>query len=66
VFLATLEQIVPWAKSCGVIEPHYPKPGNGRPPVGMECMLSMFMVQQWFNLADTACEDALSTARFCP
>jgi IS5 family transposase len=44
---------------CAVIEPHYPKPGNGRGPVGLERMLRMYFVQQWFNLADAACEDAL-------
>jgi hypothetical protein len=32
-FLATMEQIVPWADLCAVIEPHYPKAGNGRPPL---------------------------------
>jgi transposase, IS5 family len=58
-FLATMEQIVPWAELCGVIEPHYPKAGNGRPPVGLERMLRMYFVQHWFNLADVACEDAL-------
>jgi IS5 family transposase len=42
-----------------VIEPHYPKAGNGRPPVGLERMLRMYFVQHWFNLADAACEDAL-------
>ena len=36
VFLATMEQIVPWAELCSVIEPHYPKRGNGRPPIGLE------------------------------
>jgi IS5 family transposase len=59
VFLATMEQIVPWAELCSVIEPHYPKAGNGRPPVGLERMLRMYFVQHWFNLADAACEDAL-------
>jgi IS5 family transposase len=58
-FLATMEQIVPWAELCSVIEPHYPKAGNGRPPVGLERMLRMYFVQHWFNLADAACEDAL-------
>jgi transposase, IS5 family len=58
-FLATMEQIVPWTDLCGVIEPHYPKAGNGRPPVGLERMLRMYFVQHWFNLADVACEDAL-------
>ena len=58
-FLATMEQIVPWQELCSVIEPHYPKAGNGRPPVGLERMLRMYFVQHWFNLADAACEDAL-------
>jgi transposase, IS5 family len=58
-FLATMEQIVPWAALCEVIEPHYPKAGSGRPPVGLERMLRMYFVQHWFNLADVACEDAL-------
>jgi IS5 family transposase len=58
-FLATMEQIVPWQALCEVIEPHYPKAGNGRPPIGLQRMLRMYFVQHWFNLADEACEDAL-------
>jgi len=58
-FLATMEKIVPWRELCAVIEPHYPKAGNGRPPIGLERMLRMYFVQHWFNLADAACEDAL-------
>ena len=38
-FLRTMETIVPWAALCQVIEPHYPKAGNGRPPIGLERML---------------------------
>jgi hypothetical protein len=34
-FLARMERRVPWAEMCGLIEPHYPKAGNGRPPVGL-------------------------------
>jgi IS5 family transposase len=58
-FLAQMEALVPWTELCSVIEPHYPKAGNGRPPVGLERMLRMYFVQHWFNLADEACEDAL-------
>ena len=58
-FLARMEALVPWSALCSVIEPHYPKAGNGRPPVGQERMLRMYFVQHWFNLADEACEDAL-------
>jgi IS5 family transposase len=58
-FLATRNHIVPWAELCAVIEPHYPKAGNGRPPVGLSRMLRMYFVQHGFNLADEACEEAL-------
>ncbi len=58
-FLPTMERLVPWAALCEVIEPHYPKAGNGRPPVGLEDMLRIHFVQRWFKLADAACEDAL-------
>jgi IS5 family transposase len=58
-FLARMQALVPWAQFCAVIEPHYPKAGNGRPPVGLERMLRMYLVANWFNLGDEACEDAL-------
>jgi IS5 family transposase len=41
VFLQMMNEIVPWTDLCAVIEPHYPKAGNGRPPVGLERMLRM-------------------------
>ncbi|MGF6640856.1 hypothetical protein OKW38_007117 [Paraburkholderia sp. MM5496-R1] len=34
-FLDTMNAIVPWAQLCAVIEPHYPKRGNGRPPIDL-------------------------------
>ena len=58
-FLAKMESLMPWAEFCALIEPHYPKAGNGRPPIGLERMLRMYWVANWFNLADEACEDAL-------
>jgi IS5 family transposase len=59
VFLETMHKIVPWAALCAIIEPHYPKRGNGRPPIGLERMLRIHFIQHWFNLADFACEEAL-------
>jgi len=59
VFLDTMHKIVPWKELCAIIEPHYPKRGNGRPPIGLERMLRIHFVQHWFNLADFACEEAL-------
>jgi len=58
-FLDAMDAIVPWAALCAVIEPHYPKAGNGRPPIGLERMLRIHLLQHWFNLADNAVEEAL-------
>jgi transposase, IS5 family len=58
-FLAEMNRVVPWPELCGLIEPVYPKPGNGRPPVGLERMLRIYFLQQWFNLSDPAVEEAL-------
>jgi len=58
-FLAEMQTLVPWAQLVALIEPHYPKPGNGRPPIGLERMLRIHLLQHWFNLADAACEEAL-------
>lgn len=43
-FLARMEALIPWAEFCTLIEPHYPKAGNGRPPVGLERMLRMYCI----------------------
>ena len=51
-FLKTREAIVPWVAVCEVIEPYYPKAGNGRPPIGLERMLRIHFIQHWFNFAD--------------
>ncbi|HEV2301299.1 MAG TPA: IS5 family transposase [Stellaceae bacterium] len=59
VFLSEMERVVPWAALCRLIEPHYPKPGNGRPPIGVERLLRLYFLQQWFNLSDPAVEEAL-------
>jgi len=60
VFLEKMEQVVPWSRLMEVIEPHYPKSGKrGRPPIGVERMLRMYFVQQWYGLADEAVEDAV-------
>ena len=59
-FLEKMEQVVPWSRLMAVIEPYYPKAGRrGRPPIGLERMLRMYFVQQWYGLADEAVEDAI-------
>ena len=54
-----MERVVPWAKLEALIDPVYPKAGNGRPPVGLARMLRVYLLQQWFNLSDPAVEEAL-------
>ena len=58
-FLAEMERVVPWRRLCRLIEPVYPKAGNGRPPIGLERMLRIYFLQHWFNLSAPAVEEAL-------
>ena len=58
-FVARMDKLMPWAALLALIEPYYPKAGNGRPPRSMSSMLRMYCIANWFNLADEACEDAL-------
>jgi IS5 family transposase len=51
--------VVPWRDLEALIEPYYPKAGNGRQPVGLSIMLRVYFLQQWFNLSDPGAEDAL-------
>jgi IS5 family transposase len=58
-FLAEMDAVVPWARLVALIEPHYPKAGNGTPPKPLEQMLRIYFMQQWFNLSDPQAEDSL-------
>jgi len=59
IFLARMEEVIPWTQLLAVLEPFYPKGERGRPPVGLERMLRVYFLQQWYGLADEALEDAL-------
>ncbi len=39
IFLSRMEHILPWQNMTAVIEPFYPKAGNGRRPYPLETML---------------------------
>jgi transposase, IS5 family len=58
-FLNTMEVLVRWTRLGALIEPHYPKAGNGRQPIGLSIMLRVYFLQQWFNLSAPGAEDAL-------
>jgi len=58
-FLADMEIVVPWDRLVALIEPHYPKGERGRPPMGIERMLRIYFLQQWYGLADELLEETI-------
>jgi IS5 family transposase len=58
-FLTEMDAIIPWPELLELIEPHYPKAGKGRPPLGLEKMLRIHFLQIWFNLSDPGAEEAI-------
>jgi IS5 family transposase len=58
-FLAEMDAVIPWAPILALIEPHYPKAGDGTQPMPLERMLRVYFMQQWFNLSDSAAEDSV-------
>jgi IS5 family transposase len=59
VFLAEMDQVVPWTALLALIEPHYPKAGRGRRPYPLATMLRIHFLQHWYALSDPAMEEAL-------
>ena len=60
IFLAEMEQVVPWKALLAKIDPHYPRSGRvGRPPNAMDTMLRIHLLQQWYALSDPGMEEAL-------
>ncbi|MDR2487946.1 MAG: IS5 family transposase [Desulfovibrio sp.] len=58
-FLRIMNQSIPWGEWVAYIEPYYPNGKRGRPPMGTEKMLRMYLLQCWFNLSDEGLEDAI-------
>ena len=58
--LGEIEALVPWTSLIEQIEPFYPRgKGRGRPPIGLERMLRMYIAQQCFGFSDEGAEDAI-------
>src|ERR1035438_10383260 len=53
-----MNQVAPWSELLALVEPFYPKAGNGRQPVGLAIMLRTYFLQQWFSLSDPGMEEA--------
>ncbi len=58
-FLAEMDGVISWERLIALIEPHYPKAGQGRQPLGLRKMLRIYFLQQWFNLSDPQAEEAI-------
>jgi len=58
-FLDEMEAAMPWAELLTLVAPHYSKGETGRKPVGLDIMLRVYFLQQWFALSDPGVEDAL-------
>ena len=58
-FLNQMEKIIPWAEWVDLIRPFYPSGKRGRPVIGIETMLRMYLLQVWFTLSDEGVEDAI-------
>ena len=59
IFLSRMDNLLPWSQLLDVIDPFYPKAGNGRRPYPLETMFRIHCMQQWYSLGDEAMEDAL-------
>ena len=58
-FLEIMEEIIPWDEWVGIIRPYYPEGKRGRPPIDLELILRMYLLQVWFNLSDPGTEEAI-------
>ena len=54
-----MDEIIPWEEWVGVIAPCYPQGKRGCPPIGIEKMLRMYLLQIWFHLSESGTEDAI-------
>ena len=58
-FLRVMDDIIPWEEWVAYIKPYYPSGQRGRPPMGIEKMLRMYLLQCWFTLSDEGIEEAI-------
>lgn len=53
-FLAQIDRIIPWGKWIALMRPCYYKGERGNKPYDLERMLRIYMIQNLYNLSDTA------------
>ena len=54
MFLSEMDKILPWRELLKPRRKHYPSSKYGRPPIGLEVMLRIYFMQQWYALSDPA------------
>ena len=59
IFLEQMNSLIPWSRIEALIEPHYPKAGDGHSPYGLPVMLRIHCLQLFYSLSDSAMEDEL-------
>ena len=62
-FLEMMDRIIPWDRLCLLIEPHYYDNKTGRPAIGIETMLRMYLIQIWYSLSDESTEEGIYDSR---
>jgi len=58
-FLGIMDEVIPWDEWICIVTPYYPNGKRGRPPRGVETMLRMYLLANWFNLSDEGVEDTI-------
>ena len=61
-FLEMMDASVPWEEWLALIRPYYYADYEGkvgRPPVALELILRMYLLQVWFTLSDEGVEDEI-------
>ena len=46
-FLEIMDEIIPWEEWVDEIKPYYPAGKRSRPPMGIEKMLRLYLLQIW-------------------
>jgi IS5 family transposase len=59
IFLAKMEEVVPWGAIIRLIEPYYYSGERGRPPVPLAIILRMYLLSIWYGMSDPQTEDEI-------
>src|ERR1700735_4612420 len=58
-FLGEMDAVIPWSRLVKLIQPHYPKAGQGRQHLGLGEMFRIYFLQQWLHPSSPQAEDAI-------